>query len=117
MTNQQIEIIIDELIPKTKIRLVDYFGIVFIKNFDITKSTLSYKLINYDIYNLLMEQLFMNDSLIMVIIDNIRKYRSTILVSNIQLFNHIKYKLNPNVYIIYYYGINLQNIPIYSTSS
>lgn len=117
MTDQNIEIVIDKLIPRSKIRLIKCFGIIFIKKFDISRSTFGYKLIYSTIYNLLMEQLFMNDSLIMVIIDNIRNYKSTILIQNIKIFNHILYKLNPNKYTIHYYGMNMQNIPIYSTSS
>ena len=115
--HQQIEIIIDKLIPRSDIRLVKCLGIIFIQNFDITMSTLGYKLISSPIYNLLMEQLLMNDSLIMVINNKIMNYRSTILINSSRVFNHIKHKLDFHIYTIDYYGMNMYDIPFYSTSS
>ena len=116
MSDIPIEIIIDDLVPISQIKLVDCCGVIFIKQYDITRSTLSYKLNSSTIYNLLMEQLYMNDSLIMFIIDNIKQYKSTIVVNSISMFNYILYKLDKKIYTIHYYGLNLNKIPIYSSS-
>ena len=75
-----IEIIIDELIPREYIILNKYNNILLIENFNITNSTISYKLNKLDIYNLLLEQLYMNDSLVAYIINKNNKFKYTIVI-------------------------------------
>ena len=72
-SNECIEIIIDDLIPRDNIKLIEYNKIIYIHNFNIVKTIISYKLITSYIYNLLMEQLCMRDSLIILITNNYSK--------------------------------------------
>lgn len=114
MINEKIEIIIDKLIPRSNIRLVNYKNYIYIRDYDIIYSTLGYKLNKSNIYNLLMEQLNMRDSLIVLIKNNNTQSKTTIVVNSINIFNRIMYKLNRKKYSIDFYGLNLVNIPIYS---
>lgn len=111
---KQIEIIIDDLIPRNNIKLNKYNNIIFIENFNIANTTISYKLIKSNIYNLLLEQLYMKDSLVALIINNYNKRRYSIVINNISNFNILMHIISKNKYIydIIFYGINLENIPI-----
>ena len=115
MEEKSIEIIIDNLIPKTHIKLIECMGFIFIKKFQIKNSTLSYKLNKSYIYNKLIEQLYMNDSLIVLIKNKNTLFESIIVINNINIFNQILYKLNLSMYTLYFYGLNLENLPVHST--
>lgn len=110
----KIEILIDDLIPINNIKLKKYNNIILLENFNITNSTFSYKLINSDIYNLLLEQLNMNDSLVVYIINVINKNRYSIVINNITIYNKLIHIFNKykDVYDVAFYGINLKNISI-----
>ena len=110
----KIEIIIDELIPRNNIKLNKYNNIIFIENFNIANTTISYKLIKSNIYNLLLEQLYMRDSLVALIINNLNKRKYSIVINNITNFNILMHIISKNKYVynITFYGINLENIPI-----
>ena len=115
MTNEQIEIIIDKLIPKSNIKLITYNNFILIINFNVANSTLGYKLKKSNLYNLLMEQLNMKDSLVLFIRNNNTLSESNIVINNINTFNRIMYKLNRKKFTINFYGLNLEDIPVYST--
>jgi len=112
--NEKIEIKIDDLIPKNNIKLNKYNNIIFIENFNITNTIFSYKLNNSDLYNLLLEQLCMKDSLVAVIINKFNHNKYSIVIDNITVHNKIIFIINKykHIYDITYYGINLENIPI-----
>ncbi len=109
-----LEIIIDELVSRDSIILNKYNNIILIENFNISKSTISYKLIKSDIYNLLLEQLNMKDTLVAYIINKLNNNIYSFVISNINIYNSIIYIIQKNKYLydITYYGINLDNIPI-----
>jgi len=109
-----ISILIDDLIPKDNIQLNKYNNIIFIENFNINTTTISYKLVKLDLYNLLLEQLYMNDSLVVYVINKINKCKYSIVINNINIYNKIINIINKNkhIYELTFYGINLKNIKI-----
>jgi hypothetical protein len=109
---EQLEIVIDQLMPKSSIRLIKEKDIIFIKKFKITCSTLGYKLNKSFIYNKLIKQLYMNDSLVILIINKKTLFESTIVISNSSIFYQILYNLDFYRYNFYFYGIDLQDLPI-----
>jgi hypothetical protein len=111
-----LEIIIDDLISKDNIRLIKYHNIIYISHFNVATTLLSYKLITSNLYDVLIEQLRIKDSLVVLIIDNNLFKKKTIVIDNINIFNLIINIVNTqdniNRYKITFYGINLDNIPI-----
>jgi len=114
----EINIKIDNLLSKTNIKLFKSKSgkITIIKGLEIDKSIYSYKLESSDIYNLLLEQLNMDDSLIIHIINHYDKTlnEQTIIINNIGLFNRLMYIFSKDKqkYTYNFYGMYIGDIPI-----
>lgn len=115
----EINIKIDDLLSKTNIRLFKSKSgkITIIKGLEIDKSIYSYKLESSDIYNLLLEQLNMDDSLVIHIINHYNKtlHEHTIIINNIKLFNRLMYIFSKDKqkYTYNFYGMYVGDIPIH----